>query len=143
MLAYPFSESSKSKFVGIDVRFSQQLVRRARFRLLNKACEGPGSLCHPRCVHLEQTAAAPSSGQAGNELSYDCEAGFLIDGNVWRSTAGDDYEVAVCEGEEGGERCGVFRFQLPALEALERGDLGLVLLEVLLVVTLVFLTVVF
>ena len=52
----------------------------------------------------------------------------------------------MCEGEDGRERCGVFRFQLPALTALERGDLGLVLLEVphvVLAVVLVLLTVVF
>ena len=133
VLAYPFSGvSSQSSFVGIDVRFAPTNDTRLRFRLMNKSpfCQSSPSLCHPRCVTL---SSPPLRGRVENpltELSYDCEVGFLIQGKVWRSTAGDDYELAVCGGERETENCGVYTFRLPEAQLVELEDQKLVLLNV-------------
>merc|ERR550539_28836 len=133
VLAYPFSGvSSQSTFVGVDVRFAATNDTRLRFRLMNKSpfCQSSPSLCHPRCVTLSRP---PLRGRVENpltELSYDCEVGFLIQGKVWRSTAGDDYELAVCAGEGGTETCGVFTVRLPEAQLVELEDQKLVLLNV-------------
>ena len=55
--------------------------------------------------------------------------GFLIQGKVWRSTAGDDYELAVCAGEQHKETCGLYTFRLPDAELVEKVDQELILLD--------------
>ena len=100
---------------------------------MNKSpfCQSSPSLCHPRCVTLSRP---PLWGHAVEkpltELSYDCEVGFLIQGKVWRSTAGDDYELAVCAGERETETCGVFTLRLPEAQLVELEDQELVLLNI-------------
>jgi len=133
VLAYPFSGvSSQSSFVGVDVRFAPSNDTRLRFRVMNKSpfCGSSPSLCHPRCVTLSRP---PLYGhhieKPLTELSYDCEVGFLIQGKVWRSTAGDDYELAVCSGEKETETCGLFSLRLPEAQLVELEDQELVLLN--------------
>ena len=99
---------------------------------MNKSpfCGSSPSLCHPRCVTLSRP---PLYGhhieKPLTELSYDCEVGFLIQGKVWRSTAGDDYELAVCSGEKETETCGLFSLRLPEAQLVELEDQELVLLN--------------
>jgi len=134
VLAYPFSGvSSQSTFVGVDVRFAATNDTRLRFRLMNKSpfCQSSPSLCHPRCVTLSRPPLWGHTVEKKplTELSYDCEVGFLIQGKVWRSTAGDDYELAVCVGERETETCGVFTLRLPEAQLVEQEDQELVLLN--------------
>ena len=132
VLTYPFSGiASQSSFVGIDVRFASTNNTRLRFRLKNKSpfCLSSPSHCHPRCVDLSRPALQGHLKKPLTELSYDCEVGFLIQGKVWRSTAGDDYELAVCAGEQHKETCGLYTFRLPDAELVEKVDQELILLD--------------
>ena len=100
---------------------------------MNKSpfCQSSPSLCHPRCVTLSRPPLWGHTVEKKplTELSYDCEVGFLIQGKVWRSTAGDDYELAVCVGERETETCGVFTLRLPEAQLVEQEDQELVLLN--------------